>query len=304
MGDAVPLATLLSQVKVIAARTDTAPLAAWVDHELHGYPDRQSVPAYRGPFEVQVIGRFVRAGAEKDVTIPPAGFPQKVRASTLFRVWLIEPVADLQDHAGEAQRRIPWSDDEQRQYTGYFNFGGQNAAAAVARQAPGMTLAAATRVVPSSLYTGAITQVRTRILDLALALEKTAPAAGQPDAPAKTKVETARVVNNVHFHGSATNVAIESTNVAQTITVALPATGDEDGLLRYLGAHGVNPSQLDALREALAHDQADAGGPHPPSAGARVKAWMGRAMTDLGTNAAGGVVGTAITTGLSAFFGG
>jgi hypothetical protein len=74
-------------------------------------------------------------------------------------------------------------------------------------------------------------------------------------------------------------------------------------LLRYLGAAGVPPRHLIELEEALDADRSDAGGTHPPSPGARVKAWVARTVTDLGTNAVGGAIATAITSGLAAFFG-
>lgn len=35
-GDTVPVATLLRQLKIVAARTEAAPLADWVRHELEG----------------------------------------------------------------------------------------------------------------------------------------------------------------------------------------------------------------------------------------------------------------------------
>lgn len=295
-GNTTPVATLLRQLKVIAARADTQPLDTWVSHELAGYQEARQVPAYRGPFEYPVLGHFFGAfGSQvRNVLIPPVTFPPDLRDGVLFRVWLTQSVAELEKLAAAEQTGMPWPADA----VAYYNHGIQDGTIQPVVR-PGMVLAAADRPLSSSVFASALDGVRTRVLDLALELEKVAPDIGQPDAAADTRAQAAQVISN-HFHGPVTNVAIGSTNVAQTVTVHLPAPGDETMLLRYLGAHGVDPSRLVALREALEHDRADAGGQHPPTAGARVKAWMGHALTDVGTNAAGGVIGAAI----AAFFGG
>lgn len=299
-GDTVPVATLLRQLKVIAARTEAAPLAEWVRHELDGYPSADDVPSYRGPLGAVVLGDFVGVANSqiRNFAIPPGTFPPEARDSGLFQLWLTQPVAELGQLATRESTLIVWPPDAVTAYNHGVRLG---IIQGIVRD--DMVLVQATRPVPAAVFVGVLDAVRTRVLDLALELEAAAPGAGQPDAPAETKAQAAQVVN-YHFNGPATNVAIASTKVTQSVTVALPARGDEAALLRYLGAHGVDPSRLVELREALEHDRADAGGQHPPTAGARVKAWMATALTDLGTNAAGGVIGAALTAGLGAFFGG
>jgi len=57
-GQDLPVATLLSKVKVVAARLKTAPLERWVDHELMGYRGDDELPDYRGSFDTPVFGMF------------------------------------------------------------------------------------------------------------------------------------------------------------------------------------------------------------------------------------------------------
>jgi hypothetical protein len=301
--DAVPVATLLLKLKVIAVRTDADPLAAWVRHEMDGYPDGVDLPTYRGPFEMQVLGHFVGPfGFEaRNYLIPPSTFPKEQRLGPLFSCFIANPVAEVETFAAKDDPQLPWPADAVR----YYN-------AAVARGVvqplfrDGVGLVEATRPISPAVFVGLLAGVRSRILDLALALEKAAPGAGQPDAPAETKAEAARVVN-VHFHASATNVAIDSTTVAQSVTVTAPAAGDEEGLLRYLGAVGVHPDQVVQLQQALAEDKADNGGVHPARPGGRVAAWVAQASTDMGTNAAGSLLAAGleplIAHALKAFFG-
>jgi hypothetical protein len=299
-GDAVPVATLLRRLNVIAARTGAAPLAEWVRHELEGYPSRATVPAYRGPFDVQVYGSFLGIMNSRfdNVPIPRRTAPAEWRSDHLFTVVLTDPVAELEQMARQEHLSLAWSADVVRAYNGLVTAGRIQR---IVRE--DFVLGQALRYLPGSTIAGALDVVRTRILDLALELEKVAPAAGQAEVSAETTAAARQVVVN-HFHSLTGNVAIASDGISQAVTVQLPGLGDEAALLRYLGAHGIDPSQLIALREALEHDRADADGQHPPTAGARVKAWMANALTDLGTNAAGGVAGAAITAGLTAFFGG
>jgi hypothetical protein len=297
--DTVPVTILLRQLKVIAARADAAPLDEWINHELGGYPPAVPLPAYRGPFQLVVTGHFVGPHGQQaeNVPIQALDFPPEWR-SGFFDQWLIDSVAKLQQMGEDEYRLLPWPTDAIRAASALMRGGRISSAVG-----PGMSLVAAYALATANVYVGVLDAVRTRVLDLALELEKSAPDAGRPDAPEETTAAVQQVVVN-YFHSLTGNVAIASDGISQAVTVQLPGPGDEAALLRYLGAHGVEPSLLVALREALEHDRADAGGQHPPTAGARVKAWMGHAMTDLGTNAAGGVVGAAITAGLGAFFGG
>ena len=299
-GDMVPVATLLRQLKIVAARTDAAPLADWIRDELEGYPSAEAVPPYRGPFPVHVVGDFLGMMGSHitNVPIPPTTVPEEHRASQLFVVRFTDPVAELAQLATRPTLEAAWPADAVRAYNSMV---AQGKIQRIVRE--DMVLATAKYGVPTSIIVGVLDAVRTRVLDLALELEKVAPAAGQPDAPSETTPAAQQVIIN-HFTNLTGNVAIASDQVAQAVTVQLPAPGDETALLRYLAAVGVDVEDLAALREALAQDRQDAGGDHPPAPGHRVTAWMGRASTDLGTNAVGSAIGTGIVLAIKMFFGG
>lgn len=301
-GDTIPVATLLRQLKVVAARTDTPPLDQWVRHELEGYPNTDGLPDYRGPFDVIVLGDFLGPfnSGLRNVPIPPMTFPEDWRKGPLFQVSFTEPVAELERMAEQDDYRTVWSPDVVRAYNARVEQGKIQRTVV-----EGHVLAQATRAVPGATIAAVLDNVRTRILDLALRLEQAAPAAGQPDAAAESKAQATQVINN-YFNGSATNVAIGSTNVTQT--AHLPAPGDQDALLRYLGAAGVPPHDLVELEQALDADRTAAGGTHPAGPGAKVMAWAARFGADLASNAAGGMIaaglGPVIGHALKAFFGG
>lgn len=288
-GDA-PLATLLRQLKVLAARTDASSLEDWVTHELAGYPDATEVPAYRGPFPLVPLAHFVGgSGREvRNVQLHPSSFPKDLRDGTLFNLWLTQPVAELQ-HLAESGETImmTWPAD------GEVLFHLLHREGKIAMDLQGMQLAQVRCPVQVHHYIGALDAVRVRVLDLALDIERVAPNAGQADASASDR-RRAEAAITYHFHGT-TSVAIGGD--ATQLVVGLPQPGDRDGLLAYLGAAGVPAADLLRLEAALDADETE--GPHSKRRYARARAWFGEASTELGTGIASGL----FVEAAKAFFG-
>jgi hypothetical protein len=209
----------------------------------------------------------------------------------LFALWLKNPIAEIETWASQESINIAWPPDAVQ----YYNHGVRSGTIQRIMR-DDMVLTGANRPVMASVFVGVIDAVRTRILELALEIEKVAPSAGQPGVPADVKGQAAQVVSNYNFYGTS-NVAINSRDVTQT--VQLPKVGDEEGLLRYLGAAGVHPENLVALRDALAADRSESEPGNQPNRWSRTRAWFARASTDVGTNAIGG----AITAAGEAFLG-
>jgi hypothetical protein len=227
----------------------------------------------------------------KNFAIPPTTFPESMRGGPLFNYYALQPVAEIERMAAEGGARLAWSADAVR----YYNWAVERGE--ITRIViDDMVLAGVTQPAPAQIFTGVVDAVRTRVLDLALELERAAPEAGQRDAAPETNDQASRVINNYNFYGSA-NVAIESKHVTQTVQP--PGAGDADALIRYLGAAGVEPKKLVELREALRQDKADDDREHTPGRWHRVRAWFASASTDVTTNALGGVIGTAATTFLA-----
>jgi hypothetical protein len=207
-------------------------------------------------------------------------------------LYVLQPVAEVEQLSTQGAVRLAWTADAVR----YYNWG--VSAGEVEPIVTGdMALVTVVRPVSSTVFVGVLDAVRTRILDLALELERAAPAAGQPGAASEQlRHQVAQVVNTYNFYGPS-NVAIESTDVTQI--VAPPSPGDADGLLRFLGAAGVSPDQLLELRTALDDDRRDDERDQEPGRWVRVRAWFAAASTDVTTGALGGVLGTAATAFLT-----
>lgn len=52
------VSSLLRMMKTLAARTGADQLGKWANNELTGYGVDDTVPQYRGPFEIQVTATF------------------------------------------------------------------------------------------------------------------------------------------------------------------------------------------------------------------------------------------------------
>lgn len=289
------VATLLRQIKVLAARTGGRALADWVAYELNGYPPDVDLPAYRGPINVTALGHFVGiAGAEaQNVPIPPMTIPDDIReaGAGLFTWAARQSVATLQQWVAQEELSFTWPADTVRAYNGLVAAGRIDR---IVRE--DMVLVGVALPVGTAVVVGILDAVRNRILDLALELEQVAPEAGQPDATDETHAAAASVVNHFTISGGA-NLSVGDHNQV-TQTVSPPGPGDIAGLIRFLGAAGIPPEQLVDLQQAALQDQNEpadvdeAGGRR----WSRTRAWLVNAATDASTGAVGGALGTAMTT--------
>ncbi len=118
-----------------------------------------------------------------------------------------------------------------------------------------------------------IDQVRSRVLDTALAFERLDPqlgtARGEPVDPQKG----ATIVTN-HIYGGNVNLAQASSDFSQTINATAAVRGDEAALLRELDSLGVNSEAQEDLTRALAADREAADGVDVTEPGPAVSGWL------------------------------
>jgi hypothetical protein len=283
-GDAVPVPTLLRMVKVLAGRTDTAVLDDWVDKELGGYPDHAALPDYRGPFDVMVLTDWTApfGGSVKNFELGPRSVPKGLRDTGAFVVQFHEPVAALESMAqAKAPLHYPWSAD----VIGLLN--GQ-----IARgEAPPILqmhgLVSAHRIISPTTAKAALDNVRTRVLALALDLEKILPLAGEPGQIAENPTAVNYMVTN-HIYGGSNTMAI-----GDNASVSVPQ-GDLQALLAAVSSAGLTEEQVNELRAAIEADEADGALDDPTS---RVRAFIGKLTWEgaktagkVGIGAGGGII--------------
>ncbi|MEV6240712.1 hypothetical protein [Lentzea sp. NPDC051838] len=289
-GDQMPVASLLRKVKVLAARIDTAKLDEWVENELSGYKEGNEIPAYRGPFRVEVLGHFAGpfGSGVQNAPIPPVCFPEKLRDSDLFYLSFSQPIVELESLSkSEKPLHASW-DADSIAFTNLMIERGD------VRAYPSMGLMQAWRQISPQHLQGIVDTVRTRTLDLALAFEKISPRIGEQGGPVPEREPAQSIINNIY--GGSNNLAIQSHDVTQSASVV--GRGDESGLLAAVAATGVEKAEVEELRQALADDRAQAGGSDPAEPGPKVRGWLGK--ISLGTASVGGKIATSAAGGVIA----
>lgn len=286
-GDSVATPVLLRRVKVLAARLKTVPLADWVDHELSGYNGDSPLPPYRGPFRGEARGTFSGSfgSSISNAPIPIVAFDEKHRKTfeDFFKIELRQGVAELEDMAsaadgeGAGTLHMPWPADA----IAYANVLWQQGAV---HWYEGMGLTSAHVPIPASMLRGVLDTVRTRVLDLALAIESEDPLAGNAADADTIAPETVTNIFNTTVMGG--NLAIGSQGVSQVVQ-APPATENE--LLARLTSLGVDADLIGELREALEKDRV-AGEGSGGEPGSRVRNWLGKVAVHSAK--AGGEVAT------------
>lgn len=288
-GESVSVATLLRKVKVLASRTDVPALAEWVDHELTGYPSGTDLPAYRGPFHVGALGNFAGPfqSTLSSAPIPEAAILQHFDAPHLFRTELRYGVGALADLAGSSKGvRGPWPADAIGYVNGLIEAG-------ELELYPMMGIVEAWNPLPRNLLTSALEAVRTRVLDLALEFERSAPTAGEVAMADTDKAQAQVIVTNVF--GSVGNLAVSSSDFTQT---SLPGVGDIEGLLAFARGLGVTDAELRTLEEAVGHPDDD-----EPSRRERLQGWLGRYLISPATRLTEGAGADLLARAIAGFLG-
>jgi hypothetical protein len=202
----VDLPTLLRKCKVLAARLGSEEFKRWIEFELSGYPDDETLPSYR-VVHVNSKGHFSGpfGSGLRNADIPLSCVPEKLR-KRLSTTYLRQPIAALaalvsEDQSGTLQE--PWNPDivvhvGQKIYED-------------------MNCMQAWKVIPSSAIVAALDTVRTRVLNFALEIEAQNPSAGEA-APNSNPVptDTVKQIFNMYITGNVQNLAPGSTDVRQT----------------------------------------------------------------------------------------
>jgi hypothetical protein len=199
------LAVLLRKCKVLAARLGSPEFKQWVENELSGYDDIESLPDYR-VLRVNSKGHFsgpFQSGL-RYADIPLLCIPEELHKN-LSHSYLTQPVASLESLIKESKSgtlQEPWNPDLVA-YVGQKIY-------------EGMNCMQAWKVIPTAALVAALDAVRNRVLNFVLEIEAESPAAGE--APVNSKPvsqEKVHQIFNTYITGNVQNVATGSTNVKQ-----------------------------------------------------------------------------------------
>lgn len=244
------LAVLLRKCKVLAARLGSPDFKQWVENELSGYEEIETLPEYR-IMKVNSKGHFAgpfQSGL-RNADIPLSCI-EKDFHKNLSHSYMAQPVAALEslvrDTSGGTLQE-PWNPD-------LVAYVGQNIY-------QGMNCMQAWKVIPVAGIVAALDAVRNRVLNFVLEIEAESPDAGE--APVNSNPvpqEKVHQIFNTYITGTVQNVATGSSNVSQN---AVQNSANEElfrDLLNALHKSDGDKRIISELSNAVEEMQASQGG--------------------------------------------
>lgn len=246
----VDLPTLLRKCTVLAARLGSDDFKQWIEYELSGYPNKESLPDYR-VLVVHSKGHFAGAFGSglRNGDIPLSCLPEKLR-EMLGHSYLMQPVAALEALIKDNAKGVlqeAWNPDIVAHCGGKIY--------------QDMNCLAAWKVIPSGGIVAAVDAVRTRVLNFVLQIEAQNPQAGeaQPNS-SPVPMETVSQIFNTYITGNVQNLAPGSSNVGQTATYIEKQDNELFGkLLDVIKSASAEVEDIKSLSTAVAEMQVSYG---------------------------------------------
>ncbi len=262
----IPVTTLLRKCKVLAKRLGNEDFSLWVDKELNGYHEDDTLPEYR-VFPVHSKGHFVGPLQSQltNADIPLSCIPEEHRDYVSYHR-MTQPISTYallfeNDSDKSGSLRGQWPAD---------------LVALVGQKIyQRMTCLSAWQVIPIGKIAAMIDSIRNRVLSFVLDIEAEDPLAGEDKSGKRTITpEKVKQVFNIHIAGNVGNVAAGSSQVSQSVSIEVVENNLET-LLVYLRANLVPEDDLSELQDSI---EADRKNTNQKEIGPKVTAWMAKMM--------------------------
>jgi hypothetical protein len=284
------LNSALLKTKVLLHTIGKKDLASWVNYELRGYPDENSIPEYRH-VSAEVHGHVASyAWHMQDTKLPIMHLTDKQKTN-LTSVACTMSISSIED-AVLAHRTKPGAGLMRTlppEYGSLFKKALQ----------PGVEVISAWCVINMIEVEGIVTEVRSRLLDFALELRDVVGA----DTPEN---ELASKVANVDTEKMFTTAVYGSGNTiiigGQSVQITNNEKDDIEGLIVAIGQLGFQQPMLVELRESVQQDKN--AGNEPNVAEGKTGEWFGKALKEAARGVVKGgvdVVSTVIVKALKAY---
>lgn len=286
VNESASLANTLRKAKILASEIGLPEFREWVDSELNGYQDRESVPEYRQsqPTNLGTLsGSFGRM--DKNVMVPTFNLPERVKdfAENLI---FFDGVGELEAQVLRAPLYRKWPQEfliAARQVTGWSG---------------GMELVDVQQPIPAHTLVGILDQVKNRLLGFILELQKNHITPENMKDQSGTQ-ETVRNLFNINIYGNQNTVA-SGENVNQTINTV--QRGDKDSLLHFLRGLNIDDDDIREIDDAVSEEPNATNGRFGP----RVRSWLGGMMEKMASGALAVGVNTSatmLTQAVNAYYG-
>jgi hypothetical protein len=240
------LPSLLRKCKVLAARLGNNDFKRWIELELTGYPNKDSLPAYR-VLNVNSKGHFYGSlGSQlRNADIPLLCMPGKLRES-LAHSYLMQSVAEMESltrNKKSEHLQEPWSPS----IVAYF---GQNVY-------QDMNCVQAWKVIPVGSIVAALDSVRTRVLDFVLEIEAQNPLAGEAELNSNpVPMDKVNQIFNTHIVGNVQNLVSGGSNIQQTAKYVETNNAEVfSELIKSINSANLSPETTKPITDALTQMQ-------------------------------------------------
>jgi hypothetical protein len=238
----VPLSTVLRKGKVLAYRLKNQEFKDWIEHELNGYDDEDSLPEYR-KISTHSEGNFINSAWKmNDAPIPMNNIPRELR-EVVNGVHLTQGAGELEslvetlNDSKTDKLSVPWPANflpllNERVYANMYCIG-------------------AWRVITKGHVTGIIENTRNRLLTFILELAELYPEEakeGFNHAGGKIPDERIRQVFNYYIMGDAQNIVSSGSNISQGGTMAIFDQRNQKVNYQYNAAGDIN---FDRVRNSV-----------------------------------------------------
>ena len=274
VNESASLSNTLRKAKILASAIGLPEFREWVEFELNGYKDRESVPEYRQvrPTNLGTLSGPFQSMA-KNVVLPTYVLPDIVRDFAECMVFF-DGVGELEALAGGSALHKRWPQEM------------LVIAQEVMEWSGGMVLIDAQQPILSHVILGILDQVKNKLLDFVLGLQESNITSEDLEGRNVTS-EIARNIFNVTIHGDRNTVA-SGENINQIIRTV--QKGETDSLLNFLRELNIDDEDIHEIETAVSAEPNAISG----RLGPKVRTWLGGMMEKTAAGVWGAGLNTAV----------
>lgn len=283
VNESASLANTLRKAKILASEIGLPEFRQWVESELNGYPERDSVPEYRR-FQATNLGTLSGSFGrmDKNVVVPTFNLPEYVKdiAENLI---FVEGVGELEAQAPRAPLYRKWPQEflfAARQVTGWSG---------------GMELVDVQQPIPAHTILGVLDQVKNRLLSFILELQ-VHDITSESMKNQTVNPETVKQIFHFTISGNQ-NIIAAGENVHQTTTTV--QKDNIESLLNLLHELNLDQDDINELKNILASEPTPTNG----RLGPKVRNWLGGIMEKVASGALSASTSTLLTQAINAYYG-
>lgn len=254
--DSANLSNTLRKAKILAGTMGLPEFREWVDSELSGYPNKDKVPSYRS-FPGLNLGTFLGPFEKvENMVLPTYNLPDQVK-DFAERLVFVQGVGALEGMLAQKSEsfEVSWPQE--------YVFLSREAMKMVG----GMVLVAAHQPVSPYLIVGVLDNVKNKLLDFILGLQKSNVTSESLDK-GTVEPEVVRNLFQVTINGNH-NIVASGENVHQKVNAV--QKGEIDSLLNHFRELNVDSDALRELEDAVSSEPSVSKGKFGP----KVHAWIG-----------------------------